>query len=61
MKKKEPSVKELRLAAAMTQEALANKSNLSVFTISRIERSGHWPRWKSSRYAIQRALGLDLT
>jgi transcriptional regulator with XRE-family HTH domain len=51
-------ISQLRLEAAMTQAKLAEKSNLSIDSISRIERGDRAPSLESLE-KIAEALGID--
>lgn len=52
-------LRELREAADLTQEALAQKAKVSFFTISRLE-NGHHKATKRVRLALAKALGADV-
>lgn len=52
-----PTIRELREKACLSQEELAAAAGVSVFTISRLERSHHKPQPKNLRN-IAKALGV---
>jgi transcriptional regulator with XRE-family HTH domain len=52
-------LKRFRHRNGLTQEDLAFKSNVTISTLSRIERGATDPAWSSIR-AITRALGMGL-
>jgi len=51
-------VRQLRDARALTQEELAEKANITVAALSRIERNNAEPR-PSTRRKLAEALGVD--
>jgi transcriptional regulator with XRE-family HTH domain len=52
-------LRRFRLRAGVTQEALAFEANLTIATLSRIERGVTNPTWTSIR-AITRALDVEM-
>jgi len=53
------TIRELREKACITQEELAHKVGVSVFTISRLERVHHKPRIRNLRN-LAKALGVGI-
>ena len=55
-----PRLKELRTAAGLTQEQLADKAGVSLGTIRALEQCSYDPTWPTTQ-ALARALGADCT
>lgn len=47
-----------RERANLTQEQLARKAGVSLRTVTRMEASGKWPIWSTTKNRVQLALGL---
>jgi transcriptional regulator with XRE-family HTH domain len=59
MRKRQPTPKQARAQAGLTQLEVAALSGLTPSTIYRIEKANRWPNRVKTRRALRQALGLD--